>query len=39
VAFEQEFKQINELGLMVTATVAAGISNIQSGYELPPLSQ
>uniref|UniRef100_A0A667I347 chitinase n=1 Tax=Lynx canadensis TaxID=61383 RepID=A0A667I347_LYNCA len=38
-AFEQEAKQINRPRLMVTAAVAAGISNIQSGYETPQLSQ
>ncbi|GAB5575365.1 chitotriosidase-1 isoform X3 [Prionailurus iriomotensis] len=38
-AFEQEAKQINRPRLMVTAAVAAGISNIQCGYEILQLSQ
>lgn len=38
-AFEQEAKQINSPRLTVTAAVAAGISNIQSGYEILQLSQ
>ncbi|KAM8781985.1 LOW QUALITY PROTEIN: acidic mammalian chitinase-like [Rhynchonycteris naso] len=38
-AFEKEAKQVNKPRLMVTATVAGGISNIQGGYEIPQLSQ
>ncbi|XP_004620151.2 acidic mammalian chitinase [Sorex araneus] len=38
-AFEQEAKQVNRPRLMVTAAVAAGISNIESGYDIPQLSQ
>ncbi|XP_057595590.1 acidic mammalian chitinase isoform X2 [Hippopotamus amphibius kiboko] len=38
-AFEQEAKQTNMSRLLVTAAVAAGISNIESGYEIPQLSQ
>ncbi|XP_042854109.1 acidic mammalian chitinase [Panthera tigris] len=38
-AFEQEAKQINSPRLTVTAAVAAGISNIQFGYEILQLSQ
>ncbi|XP_073907121.1 acidic mammalian chitinase [Castor canadensis] len=38
-AFEQEAKQVNKPRLMVTAAVAASISSIQSGYQIPQLSQ
>ncbi|XP_067387674.1 acidic mammalian chitinase [Emydura macquarii macquarii] len=38
-AFEQEAKQVNKPRLMVTAAVAAGISNIESGYQIPQLGQ
>ncbi|ELK05897.1 Acidic mammalian chitinase [Pteropus alecto] len=34
--FEQNAKQVDKPRLMVTTAVAAGISNIQSGYEIPP---
>lgn len=35
----RQAEEINKPKLMVTAAVAAGISNIQSGYEIPQLSQ
>ncbi|XP_035417312.2 acidic mammalian chitinase-like isoform X1 [Cygnus atratus] len=38
-AFEQEAKQVNKPRLMLTAAVAAGLSNIQSGYEIAELSK
>ncbi|XP_076430887.1 acidic mammalian chitinase-like isoform X3 [Peromyscus maniculatus bairdii] len=38
-AFEQEAAENNKPRLMVTAAVAAGISNIEAGYEIPELSQ
>ncbi|XP_052588176.1 acidic mammalian chitinase [Peromyscus californicus insignis] len=38
-AFEQEATKNNKPRLMVTAAVAAGISNIEAGYEIPELSQ
>ncbi|XP_016848763.2 acidic mammalian chitinase [Anolis carolinensis] len=38
-AFEQEAKQTNKPRLMVTAAVAGGLSNIESGYEIPQLGQ
>lgn len=38
-AFEKEAKQVNRPRLMVTAAVAAGLSNIESGYQIPELGQ
>ncbi|XP_048353831.1 LOW QUALITY PROTEIN: acidic mammalian chitinase-like [Sphaerodactylus townsendi] len=38
-AFEQEASQTNQPRLMVTAAVAAGLSNIESGYQIPELGQ
>lgn len=38
-AFEQEAFQNNSPRLMITATVAGVILTIQSGYEIPQLSQ
>uniref|UniRef100_A0A8D0GXX6 Acidic mammalian chitinase n=1 Tax=Sphenodon punctatus TaxID=8508 RepID=A0A8D0GXX6_SPHPU len=38
-AFEQEAQQTNRPRLMVTAAVAAGLSNIESGYQIPELGQ
>uniref|UniRef100_M3XYX0 chitinase n=1 Tax=Mustela putorius furo TaxID=9669 RepID=M3XYX0_MUSPF len=38
-AFEQETEKINKPRLMITAMVVAGISNIQSSYEIPQLAQ
>ncbi|NXN25016.1 CHIA chitinase, partial [Nycticryphes semicollaris] len=38
-AFEQEARQVNKPRLMVTAAVAAGVSTIQAGYEIPELGK
>ncbi|NWW43423.1 CHIA chitinase, partial [Pedionomus torquatus] len=38
-AFEQEAKQSNKPRLMVTAAVAAGVSKIEAGYEIPELGK
>lgn len=38
-AFEQEASQSNKARLMVTAAVAGGLSNIESGYQIPELGQ
>ncbi|KAG2468266.1 acidic mammalian chitinase-like [Polypterus senegalus] len=38
-AFEAEAKQTNRPRLMITATVAAGKSNIDSGYQIAEVSQ
>ncbi|XP_019325892.1 PREDICTED: acidic mammalian chitinase-like [Aptenodytes forsteri] len=38
-AFEQEATQVNEPRLMITAAVAAGLSSIQAGYQIPELGK
>ncbi|NXH21869.1 CHIA chitinase, partial [Bucco capensis] len=38
-AFEQEAKEVNKPRLMLTAAVAAGLSTIQAGYEIPELGK
>ncbi|XP_015357655.1 acidic mammalian chitinase [Marmota marmota marmota] len=38
-AFEEEAKKTNKPRLLITAAVAGGISTIESGYEIPQLSQ
>lgn len=38
-AFETEAQQVNKPRLMVTAAVAGGLSNIESGYQIPQLGQ